>query len=507
MSVSENNKRIAKNTFILYGRTIIIMLISLYTTRVILDVLGVNDFGIYNVVGGVVSMAALINQSMTSATQRFLNFELGKNNADRLRQIFSVSLIIHFALAFIILILGETIGLWFLNTQMNIAADRMVAANWVYQCSLATFIVNLISVPYNATIIANEKMNVFAYISVLNVTLQLVIVFLLKWILFDKLIAYAILMLLVALMVRLIYGWYCSRHFQECSFVICREKSLYKEMIEFAGWTFVGSSSGILMGQGVNILMNIFYGVAVNAARGISMQVQHAITSFISNFNTAINPQITKSYASGEHKYMVFLVQKSSKISFFLLLLLSLPVLLDTQTILSIWLKTVPDYTVIFLRLALLYSLLRSFSSTLITSVSATGKIKKYQLIVGGIQSLNFPIALLFLYYGFEPYVAYIIAIVLEFFCLVSRLCLCRKLIGLSIKYYLTNVVFNALFVAGLSAVIPVLLYNSMDAGIIRLILTISISILSCSFAILYVGCSNNERKWILAKIPIFRKD
>jgi O-antigen/teichoic acid export membrane protein len=303
---SENNKRIAKNTLLLYARTLVIMFISLYTSRVILNVLGVGDFGIYNVVGGIVAMFSLINGSLTSATQRFLNFELGKKNTAKLKRIFSVSISIHAILALIVLIFGESIGLWFLNTRMNIALERMTAANWVYQCSLITFCVNLISIPYNATIIAHEKMNVFAYISILDALLQLIIVFLLPWILFDKLIIYAILMLFISVIIRIIYGQYCNKQFQECKFVFCKDKSLYKEMTSFAGWTFIGSSSAVLMRQGVNILINIFHGVTVNAARGIATQVEQAVNSFISNFMMAMNPPITKSYASGEHNYMKF---------------------------------------------------------------------------------------------------------------------------------------------------------------------------------------------------------
>ena len=327
-SASENNKRIAKNTLVLYGRTLFVMLISLYTSRVILEVLGVDDFGIYNVVGGLVSMFALINGSLTSITQRFLNFELGKKNEERLKRIFSASLSIHFILSIFILLLGETVGLWFLNTGLNIAPERMIAANWVYQCSLLTFIVNLISLPYNAAIIAHEKMDIFAYVSILNAFLKLSIVFPLRWISSDKLAGYAMLMLLVSIVIRLIYGRYCRKHYPECSFAFCKDKALYGEITSFAGWTFIGNSSALLMTQGVNILLNIFCGVAVNAARGIAVQVGHAVDSFVTNFMTALKPQIVKSYASGEHEYMMKLVQRGSKFSFYLLLLLSLPIIM-----------------------------------------------------------------------------------------------------------------------------------------------------------------------------------
>jgi O-antigen/teichoic acid export membrane protein len=468
-------------------------------------VLGVEDFGIYNVVGGIVAMFSLINGSLTSATQRFLNFELGTKNIDRLKQIFSVSISIHAFLAIIVFILGESIGLWFVNTQINIALERMVAANWVYQCSLITFCINLICIPYNAAIIAHEKMNAFAYISIFDVVLKLIIVFLLQWILFDKLTGYAVLMLLSAVTVRVIYGQYCTR-FQECKFVICKDKSLYKEMTNFAGWTFIGNSSSLLMEQGVNILINIFHGVTVNAARGLATQVEHAVNSFISNFMTAMNPQIIKSYASGEHSYMMKLVQKGSKFSFYLLLLLSLPVIIETETVLKLWLTFVPDYTVIFLRLALIYALLQTLSGTLITSVAATGKIKKYQIIVGGIQTLNFPLSFLFLYLKFEPQIIYIIAIISSCFCLAARIWFLRKLIGLSAKYYIRHVVLNVVSVAVLSCIIPYWVSNNMNEGLIRLFFVILISVVCTCFIIYLAGINSDERKYINMQILIYKK-
>jgi len=484
----------------LYGRTIIIMFVSLYTSKVILNVLGVNDFGIYEVIGGIVTMFALVGGSITSATQRFLNFEMGKGNQEKLKQIFSVALIIHFMLAATVLLLGETAGLWFLNSKMNISAERMYAANWVYQCSLITFIINLISLPYNATVIAHEKMNVFAIISIIEVVLKLGIVFLLQLFLFDKLIVYAILMLLVAISVRLIYGKYCSRHFKECSFVFCKNKSLYREMTGFAGWTMIGSSSGLLMMQGVNILLNIFFGVAVNAARGIAFQVQRAVVSLINNFTTAMNPQITKLYASGENKSMMSLVVQGSKFSFYLLLILALPVLIETKTILLLWLNKVPEYTVDFVRLALIYSLLHTFSQTLVTSVAATGKVKYYQMVTGGLQSLNFPVSWLLLYLGFQPQITFIASIVFELCCLVSRIWFCHKLVALPVGNYLGQIT-NCLFVALISSIIPFALCNLINTGISRLIMVVITSLICCSLSILYAGCSKIERKWIVTKV------
>jgi O-antigen/teichoic acid export membrane protein len=482
------------------------MLISLYTSRVILNVLGVTDFGIYNVVGGFVSMFALINGGMSSVTQRFLNFEMGKKNAERLNQVFSAAVFIHTILAIIILILGETIGLWFLNTQLNIAEERMIAAQWVFQCSLLTFCLNLICVPYNATIIAHEKMNAFAYISILETLLKLGIVFLLQWILMDKLISYALLMLAIAIIIRIIYGNYCKKHFKEAVFVFCKDKVLYKEMTSFTGWTFIGNSSTVLKGQGVNILINIYYGVTLNAARGIANQVEHAIESFISNFMTAMKPQITKSYASGEHAYMTSLVIHGSKFSFYLLLLLSLPILIETKTILTLWLKIVPDYTVVFLRLSLIYALLHTLSTTLTSGINATGKIKKYQLIVGGINLLNFPLSFLLLFLGVKPQITYIVAILLECINLGYRIRLSRGLFGLDVKFYLRNVVLNVGIVAVVASIFPYLISYNMAEGIMRFLCATSVALICTALSIYYIGLNSRERKYLLEKVSTIRR-
>lgn len=291
---SANNKRIAKNTLMLYIRMLFTMAVSLFTSRVVLNTLGVEDYGIQNVVGGVISMFTFINGGMVSSTQRYLNFEIVKGNADRLRSVFNTALQIHALIALVIIILGETVGLWFLLEKLVIPEERMTAAMWVYQCSIIACAVNILSVPYNADIIAHEKMSAFAYISILDVTLKLVIVYLLVVSPIDKLIAYAILTLLVQLLIRYVYTRYCNKHFQE-SFVEWRfNKPLFKEMLSFAGWSFLGNLAAILYTQGLNMMLNIFFGPVVNAARGIAVQVQSAVHQFVSGFQTALNPQITK---------------------------------------------------------------------------------------------------------------------------------------------------------------------------------------------------------------------
>lgn len=326
-SKSSNGKRIAKNAILLYLRTFITMCITLLTSRIILRSLGVNDYGLYNVVGGVVAMFSVLTGSLSAAISRFTTFELGKNDNERLKRVFCTSINIQIILIVVIVLLAETIGLWFLNYKMNIEEGRIVAANWVFQFSIITFVINLLSVPYNASIIAHERMSAFAYISILDAILKLAIAFLISFSPIDKLVFYALLLMLCGLVIRLIYARYCNRHFEECQYKIIFDKSLLKEMFGFAGWNFIGASSDVFRDQGGNIIINLFFGTSVNAARAVAMQVSSAITTFVNNFLTAVRPQITKSYASGDYSYMMQLIYRGSKFSGFILLFFALPVL------------------------------------------------------------------------------------------------------------------------------------------------------------------------------------
>ena len=315
---SDNNKRIAKNTLLLYFRMLFLMVISLFTSRITLQTLGVDNFGIYNVVGGIVAMFSIMSGSLSNAISRYITFELGKGDKKILKKVFSTAVNVQIIMAVIIAVLIEIGGVWFLNYKMNIPAGRMVAANWVLQFSIISFAVNLISIPYNAAIIAHEKMSAFAYISIYEAVMKLVVVYLIVISPFDKLIVYSFLILLISLSLRLIYGIYCKRKFEECSYMFILDKPLLKKMSGFAGWNFLGAGSFLLMTQGVNMLLNMFFGVALNAARGIATQVENVVNQFTINFGTAINPQITKSYAKGDYDYMHKLVFAGSKYSFFL---------------------------------------------------------------------------------------------------------------------------------------------------------------------------------------------
>ena len=378
-------KRMAKNAGLLYFRMLLTMAVTLYTSRVILQTLGVEDFGIYNVVAGFVTMLGFLHGAMSSATQRFLAFELGKPGDRDVRGIFSMSLNIHIAIALFVLILGETIGLWFLKTQMTIPIDRIIAAEWVFHLALLSFMVTIVSVPYNALIIAHEQMSIFALVSIIDVILKLLIVFMLGWFGMDKLILYGLLSLTVVFIVFMIYRSYCKNKFVESKFRLYWDKKLFNTMLSYTGWNLWGNIAGVMSGQGVNVLLNIFFGPSVNAARAIAMQVSGALNSFVQNIQVAINPQIIKSYAAQDMAYMHQLVCYGAKYNFFLLLLLSLPVLNNIELILPIWLGVVPESTSIFAKLVICSILIDSLSPPLMTAAQATGHIKLYQFIVGGI--------------------------------------------------------------------------------------------------------------------------
>ncbi len=493
-SASQNNKRIAKNTLMLYFRMILTMLVSLYTSRVVLNTLGVEDFGIYNVVGGFVSMFGFLNSAMASATQRFLSFEIGKGDRDQLRNVFSMSVNIHFLIAFIILILAETVGLWFVNSQLTIPSGRMGAAQWVYQFSILAMMVYMVSVPYNAMIIAHERMNVFAWVSIVEVSLKLFIVFMLQWFGFDKLKFYAVLTFCVSLIIRFIYGIYCSKNFKESKFRYFWDKPLFKTLVSYAGWNLWGNIAAVLKDQGVNVLLNMFFGPVVNAARGIAYQVSSAVNQFVANFQMAMNPQIIKSYAINDLKYMHQLIYRGAKYSFFLLFTLSLPILLETEQILRLWLKTVPEYTVIFTRLVIINVLIDCISGPLMTAAQASGKIKLYQSIVGGLLILNLPVSYLFLKLGFQPQITIYISIGISGLALLLRLLILKNLVKLKIENFFYQVILKITSVSIFAVIIPLLFYIFMNISILRCIIVVFTAIVSSLNVIFFFGLSRDEK-------------
>lgn len=501
---SANNKRIAKNTLLLYVRMLFMMTISLYTSRVVLNTLGVEDYGIYNVVGGIVAMFGFINSSMSSATQRYITFALGKENFENLHKVFSTALQIHVLIAILIVLLGETIGLWFMYEKMQIPADRIDAAFWVLQCSILSTVVMIVSVPYNADIIAHEKMSAFAYISVLEAVLKLAIVYILMIGSADKLTIYALLLLTVQILIRFCYSIYCNKHFMETKYKHIWDKSLFKEMTSFAGWSLFGNLSAVLFGQGLNMLLNVFFGPVVNAARAIAVQVQGAIQQFVGNFQMALNPQITKTYAKGEMNEMHKLMFRSARFSFYLLFFLSLPVLFETDFILTIWLKIVPENTAIFLRIMICTSLIYSLANPLIIANQATGRVKKYQAVCGSILLLILPVSYIVLKLGFPAYTVFIVHFVMETITQIARMIILRSLIEIHIKEYFKYIYIPVLKVVLFSLVFPLIVYSNMNANALRFTTVVLSCVTSVILVTYTIGLSKREKAFINSKIVRF---
>lgn len=493
--------RIAKNTLMLYVRMLVLMLVGLYTSRVVLEALGEDDMGIYSVVGGVVAMFTIISGALNSAVSRFITFEMGKGEKAQLNKVYSTAVTIQLILGAIVVILAEPIGIWFINNEMTIDQARIPEAVMVLHFSLAAFVVNLMSVPQMASITAHEKMSAYAYIGILDAFLRLGTALLIMNSSGDRLVQYAALMMVTVILVRIAYGVYCRRNFEECRYRPVFDRPLIREMFSFAGWNFVGVASGVLRDQGGNILVNLFSGAAgtaVNAARGMAVQLNGAVQGFVTNFMTAVNPQITKSYAAGEHSYMFTLVRKSSRMSFYLLLMLVMPLILNTEVVLGVWLKDVPAHTTLFVQLFLVFALSESLSNPMITAMLATGRIRNYQLVVGGIQLLNIPISYICLKMGAIPEVTVMVAIGLSQICLWARLIMLSRATGFPIGDFVSKVYVKSLFVVlPCAAVVPVLFELVKPTGLWGAVYSAVISVVWTGTVIYMIGMDTSERNMV----------
>ena len=495
-----NSKRIAKNTLLLYVRMFVTMLIQLYTSRIVLKTLGVNDLGIYNVVGGVVTLFAFLNIAMSSSTQRYITFYLGKGDIEQLRTVFSHCFLVHVAIAVIAVILSETIGLWLLYNKMIIPEERMFAAFWVYQCSIISTVLMIFTVPFNSDIIAHEKMSVFAYVSIAEVVLKLLIVYLLWIISWDKLILYAILLVCVQIVIRGVYRLYCRKNFEETRIIWKFDRNLLKEIVSFVGWNIFGGLSNVLYSQGLNIMLNSFFGPVVNTARGFAVQVQNAILQFSQNFQTAINPQITKSYSTGDLKNMHNLIFKSARFTFMMLWILSLPVFLEADFLLKLWLINVPDWTVQFLRIMLCIIILDSVANPLMIASAATGRVKTYQIVIGCIMLMILPVAYLFLKLGFNPDSVFYVHL---FFCIIAfiaRMILVKGMINLSLKDFSREVLVKCLIV-GVTSMLPYVIMRYAGCCSLNSFVSILIYVGFTAICILLFGITTDERQFALSKI------
>ena len=498
---SDNNKRIAKNTMYLYVRMLVVMAVSLFTVRIVLNALGAENYGIRNVVGGVVTMFGFLTSTMNSATLRFFSFYLGRKDNQRLSEYFSMSFWCFASLAVVILFMAETLGLWFVKTQLVIPSERMDAAMWVYQFSIISFMFRIITIPYNAIIIAREKMNVYAIGGLVEVFLKLGCAYILYITPFDKLKVNAVLLCLSMCSIDVFYIIYCLKYFPESWVKKYWDKSMFKEVVNYSGWSLFGAISGVLRSQGINILLNIFFNPVVNAARAIAYQVNSHINQFVLNFHKAVQPQITKYYAAGEKEEFYKLIFRSSRLYFYLILLLSLPVLLETPFILTLWLKNIPENTILFTRLVIIIAIIDSMSYPLQSSISATGSIKYFQIVTGGLLILNLPVAWVFLKLGYPPESTMYVAMGISIIAQITRVYFSHYLSGLSVWDYIKRVLMPIVLVTVLSLPVPLSIKTFMSDGWLGFLSVTFLSLLSTAVIIAFVGVTKKERDMMIVVV------
>jgi len=492
-----DNKRVAKNTIMLYFRMIILLLIGLFTSRVVLQTLGVENYGINSVIAGFLSMFGIITGSMSSAISRFITVELGKGEMSRLRQVFSTSISVQLFMGVLIIVLIETFGIWFVSTRLQIPEGREVAAQWCLHCATLSTFISLMSVPFNSAIVAHEKMSVFAYMTIVDAVLKLVICYALYISPIDKLISYAILGVCVSVITTSIYWIYCFRKFEETTFIFRFDKVLFKEIWGFAGWNLFSQSAYILNSQGINMLMNIFFGVVINAARGIAEQVNGILNLFVGNFMIALNPQITKSYAAGNKEAAFMLACRGCRFSFYIMWILSLPILLEAHQILELWLGTPPEQATAFVTWMISTTFTTLLGNTLVTLQMAHGDIKHYQFWMTLLGSLPFSVTWIAFKIGAPAIVSYYVYFVVYWGLIFVRYHLVHGMTGIPAKMYLVGVVAKSHFVAALSVVAPLSILIVMPETLWRLIIIGGISILSSVIVIYTIGIDQEEKKFI----------
>lgn len=497
--MNEENKRIAKNTLILYGRMILNIAIGLFTGRVILDALGEIDYGVYNVVGGFVGLFAMVSGPVTSSISRFIVYYLGKGDIKQTREVFGTSILVMWVISGIIVVLAESVGIWFINNKMVLPPDRLFAANWVFQIALFDMVVTLTMSPYFASFMSHERFDVDAIFATLSSLVRLGICFAIMYTSSDKLILYASLLLAVSFTQRMVYKYYCRRHFEECNYKLKFYKNHFKGIFSFAGWNTIGSSAAIIRSKGGDILLNLFGGPTVNAAAGVCGTVVGVVSSFAGNFMTAASPQIMKSYAGERSERLNQLLFTIPKLSYFLLFILALPVMLNVDWALDIWLVKVPDYTSGFICLVLIFQLIELLSRPLIDAKNATGNIRNYQIVVGGVLLLTLPTSYISLKLGAPVYAVYISNIAIAIVTLFVRLYMLRgDLVNFSSRCFIINVVGRLFAMSIVSAAPAILVLSILSHGIVRVIVTSSVAIISVFLSFLYIGCRKEERDVVI---------
>lgn len=498
-----SNKRIAKNTFLLYVRMLVLMLISLYTSRVILRVLGVEDFGVYNIVGGVVVSFSFLNGALASATQRYLNYELGTGDKEKLQRVFSSSIYAHILIIVGVVILCETVGLWFIETQLELPNERMTAALWAYQLSIFVFCLNIAKAPFNAVIIASEKMGFYAWLSIIEAVLKLAVVYMLTFISWDKLIVYSALLAIVSIIITLCYMLYCRTNYSYVRTSLIFDGKLVKEIFKFSTWSCYGNLSNIVSSQGLNFVLNIFFSVIANAAMGIANQVSSAIGGFIMNFQTAVNPQLIKLYASRNLEEMIKLIHRSSKLSFFLYAIIAFPLLTNTNYVLTLWLGSVPEYATLFCQLVLINQVFMTISGPLWVSAQATGVIKSYMLIVGTLNIISLPVAYLFMRLGYDAGMVLVAKIVMDLLTYIYRVWYLKIHINMGIREYMNYVLKPITAIALVACVMYYAFTKIGTASFTMLVANVCISVLLMMILCYSIGLSKEEKKYC---ITIIRK-
>lgn len=492
--ISSNNKRLLKNSIALYVRTFVVMLISLYATRVVLRVLGVTDYGIYNVVAGFVTMFSFISGALSLAISRFVTYEIGKGDLQSVRRVFSASIVVQIILAVFVLLISEVVGVWFLNTKLNIPTDRIYAANWIFHCSVVSFCLNLLSIPYNALITAFEKMKVFAYFSILEATLKLLVCYAIVLSKFDKLILYGILLMITSLIMRILYGLYCKIKFKESGFTREFKNSDIISIGKFAGWTFLSNGAAILNTQGINILTNIFFNVSYNAARGMATQAESAIRQFVNSFTVSINPQIIKQYAVGDKENLFRLICRGSKFSFFLFMFFALPFFFEANYILKIWLGSIPDKATLFFKLAIICSMIDVLGSSCTTACHATGNMKLYVLSISSLSLLVFPLSFLAYEIGMPVESSYYIFIFIYILIAVVRLFVMQRLIGFPPRMFVSSVFNRIVLCLALAVICPYMIVSFCGESVFRLLLNFTFTSLCSALVFILLGCEKRER-------------
>ena len=500
-----NSSRVLKNTISLYFRMIVLTVISLFTVRIVLASLGAADYGLYNVVAGFISMFNFVSGTLTIASQRFFSIAIGKNDWNEVNKYFSVNFVLYLAICVLIIFFAETIGLWFVKNKMVIAANRMTAAVMVYQFSVITFIIGLIVSPHLALMIADENLSIYSFVSVFEGIFKIIVAYLLYMTKKDKLVVYGILLFLVSIIINVFYLIYTRLKYRQVKFYLVRDKNSYREVFGFLNWNMIGALASVGKGQGLNIVINLFFGTVVNAARGIAFQINNVVSSFSMNFMKAIDPQITKSYASGDNDRFFAIFCSASKISFFLLFVISMPLMNNIEYVLALWLKNVPEYTVVFAKLALIDALVMSLTDPISTGIQAIGKLKWYQIAVGGLFLLNVPVSYIILRMVQNPFVPFLVSIVVTFFMSFAKVIFFKYLGHISIRTYMRKVILPVLVVSCLSVVLSLLLLNPAE-NFGKLIMNVFSEVCVISVLILFMGLDKSERKLILIKIPVIKR-